>query len=132
MILIVYSLYIRERCSLDINKKMIQVNKLQKGAPILLVDKVANRINLGANRLKRIFTGEAAAEKYLNKLAKQKILQQKSSWRPTQEMRNANLERKKQAIRDAKAIRSAASKAELKWMQENPDKATKIYKSGTM
>ena len=28
-------------------------------------------------------------------------------------------------------MRSAASKAELKWMQENADKATKVYKSGT-
>lgn len=28
-------------------------------------------------------------------------------------------------------MRSAASKAELEWMQANPDKATKIYKSGT-
>lgn len=27
-------------------------------------------------------------------------------------------------------MRSAASKAELKWMQENSDKATKVYKSG--
>lgn len=46
-------------------------------------------------------------------------------------MRDANLEGKKQAIRDAKAMRSAASKAELEWMQENADKATKVYKSGT-
>jgi hypothetical protein len=31
-------------------------------------------------------------------------------------MREINLEGKKQSIRDAKAMRSAASKAELKWM----------------
>ena len=90
-----------------------------------------SEIKLAVNTLKRFLNGEAAAEKKLNKLAKQRILQQKSSWRPTQKMRDANLEGKKQAIRDAKAMRSAASKAELKWMQENPDKATKIYKSGT-
>lgn len=90
-----------------------------------------SEIKLVVNTLKRFLNGEAAAEKKLNKLAKQKILQQKSSWRPTQKMRDANLEGKKQAIRDARAMRSAASKAELKWMQENSDKATKVYKSGT-
>lgn len=90
-----------------------------------------SEIKLAVNTLKRFLNGEAAAEKKLNKLAKQKILQQKSSWRPTQKMRDANLEGKKQAIRDARAMRSAASKAELKWMQENSDKATKVYKSGT-
>ena len=89
-----------------------------------------SEIKLAVNTLKRFLNGEAAAEKKLNKLAKQKILQQKSSWRPTQKMRDANLEGKKQAIRDARAMRSAASKAELKWMQENSDKATKVYKSG--
>ena len=87
-------------------------------------------IKLAVNTLKRFLNGEAAAEKKLNKLAKQRILQQKSSWRPTQKMRDANLEGKKQAIRDAKTMRSAASKAQLKWMQENSDKATKVYKSG--
>lgn len=90
-----------------------------------------SEIKLAVNTLKRFLNGEAAAEKKLNKLAKQKILQQKSSWRPTQKMRDVNLEGNKQAIRDARAMRSAASKAELKWMQENPDKATKVYKSGT-
>lgn len=95
------------------------------------LDKLANKAKLASNQLKRVFTGEAAAEKQLNRLAKQRILQQKSSWRPTQKMREANLEGKKQSIRDARAMRSAASKAELKWMQENPDKATKVYKSGT-
>lgn len=109
---------------------MTQINKAQRGA-ILQFIKLVNKAKLASNRLGRIFTGEAAAEKKLNKLAKQKILQQKSSWRPTQKMRDANLEGKKQAIRDARAMRSAASKAELKWMQENPDKATKVYKSGT-
>ena len=89
-----------------------------------------SEIKLAVNTLKRFLNGEAAAEKKLNKLAKQRILQQKSSWRPTQKMRDANLEGKKQAIRDAKAMRSAASKAQLKWMQENSDKATKVYKSG--
>ena len=93
--------------------------------------KSANKAKLALNELKRFFTGEAAAEKQLNKLAKQKILQQKSRWKPTQKQREANLEKKKQAIRDAKAMRSAASQAELKWMQENADKATKVYKSGT-
>ena len=29
-------------------------------------------------------------------------------------------------------MRSAASKAELAWMKNNPDKATKVYKSGAM
>ena len=109
---------------------MTQINKAQRGA-ILQFGKLVNKAKLASNELRRIFTGEAAAEKKLNKLAKQKILQQKSSWRPTQKMRDANLEGKKQAIRDARAMRSAASKAALKWMQENPDKATKIYKSGT-
>ena len=47
-------------------------------------------------------------------------------------MRDANLEGKKQAIRDAKAMRSAASKAELEWMKNNADKATKVYKSGAI
>ena len=103
------------------------INKAE-GEAIL---QLASKSGLALNRLKRFFTGEAAAEKQLNKLAKQRILQQKSSWRPTQKMRDANLEGKKQAIRDAKAMRSAASKAELKWMQENADKATKVYKSGT-
>lgn len=46
-------------------------------------------------------------------------------------MRETNLEGKKQSIRDAKAMRSAASKAELEWMNQNADKATKVYKSGT-
>lgn len=108
---------------------MTQINKAQRGA-ILQFDKLANKAKLASNRLQRIFTGEAAAEKKLNKLAKQKILQQTGSWRPTQKMREANLEGKKQSIRDAKAMRSAASQAELKWMQENANKATKVYKSG--
>lgn len=129
---IVCFLFIREKCSTDINKekKMTQINKAQRGA-ILQFGKLVNKAKLASNELRRIFTGEAAAEKKLNKLAKQKILQQKSSWRPTQKMRDANLEGKKQAIRDARAMRSAASKAELRWIQENPDKATKVYKSGT-
>lgn len=109
---------------------MTQITKAQRGALIQL-DKLVNKAKLASNRLGRIFTGEAAAEKELNKLAKQKILQQTGSWRPTQKMREANLEGKKQSIRDAKAMRSAASQAELKWMQENADKATKVYKSGT-
>ena len=126
----VYFLFIREKCSTDIKKKkMTQINKAQRGA-ILQFGKLVNKAKLASNELRRIFTGEAAAEKKLNKLAKQRILQQKSSWRPTQKMRDANLEGKKQAIRDARAMRSAASKAELKWMQENSDKATKVYKSG--
>ena len=94
--------------------------------------KLVNKAKLASNGLKRFLTGEAAAEKKLNKLAKQRILQQKSSWRPTQKMRDANLEGKKQAIRDAKAMRSAASKAELEWMKNNADKATKVYKSGAI
>lgn len=110
-------------------KKMTQINKAQRGA-ILQFGKLVNKAKLASNELRRIFTGEAAAEKKLNKLAKQKILQQTGSWRPTQKMREINLESKKQSIRDAKAMRSAASKAELKWMQENSDKATKVYKSG--
>ena len=110
-------------------KKMTQINKAQRGA-ILQFGKLVNKAKLASNRLGRIFTGEAAAEKKLNKLAKQKILQQTGSWRPTQKMREINLEGKKQSIRDAKAMRSAASKAQLKWMQENSDKATKVYKSG--
>lgn len=115
---------------------MTQINKAQYGTILQLIKsaskaKLADKAKLASNWLKRVFTGEAAAEKQLNRLAKQRILQQKSSWRPTQKMREANLEGKKQSIRDAKAMRSAASKAELKWMQENPDKATKVYKSGT-
>ena len=110
---------------------MTQINKAQRGA-ILQFSKLANKAKLASNGLRRIFTGEAAAEKQLNKLAKQRILQQKSSWRPTQKMRDANLEGKKQAIRDAKAMRSAASKAELEWMKNNSNKATKVYKSGAM
>lgn len=104
------------------------------GVTKLLIKSVPHNkseIKLAVNTLKRFLNGEAAAEKKLNKLAKQKILQQKSSWRPTQKMRDVNLEGKKQAIRDARAMRSAASKAELKWMQKNSDKATKVYKSGT-
>ena len=108
---------------------MVQINKAQRGA-ILQLGKLVNKAKLASNGLRRIFTGEAAAEKQLNKLAKQRILQQKSSWRPTQKMRDANLEGKKQAIRDAKAMRSAASKAGLEWMKNNSDKATKVYKSG--
>lgn len=108
---------------------MTQINKAQRGA-ILQFGKLVNKAKLAQNRLRRIFTGEAAAEKKLNKLAKQKILQQTGSWRPTQKMREINLEGKKQSIREAKAMRSAASKAQLKWMQENSDKATKVYKSG--
>ena len=108
---------------------MTQINKAQRGA-ILQFGKLVNKAKLASNRLGRIFTGEAAAEKKLNKLAKQKILQQTGSWRPTQKMREINLEGKKQSIRDARAMRSAASKAQLKWMQENSDKATKVYKSG--
>lgn len=110
---------------------MAQINKAQRGA-ILQLGKLVNKAKLASNGLRRIFTGEAAAEKQLNKLAKQRILQQKSGWRPTQKMRDANLEGKKQAIRDAKAMRSAASKAELEWMKNNSDKATKVYKSGAM
>lgn len=108
---------------------MVQINKAQGGA-ILQLGKVINKAKSASHELKRIFMGESAAEKYLNKMAGKKILEQKSSWRPIQKMRNANLERKKQAIRDYRAMRSAASKAELEWMQANPDKATKIYKSG--
>lgn len=108
---------------------MTQINKAQRGA-ILQFGKLVNKAKLASNRLQRIFAGEAAAEKKLNKLAKQKILQQTSSWRPTQKMREANLEGKKQSIRDARAMRSAASKAELEWMNQNADKATKVYKSG--
>ena len=114
---------------------MTQINKAQYGAILQFGKlankaKLANKTELAFNWLKRVFTGEAAAEKQLNKLAKQKIFKQTNSWRPTQKMRDANLEGKKQAIRDARAMRSAASKAELKWMQENSDKATKVYKSG--
>lgn len=104
--------------AVKLSRKVIPTNKSQ--------------VKLAINSLKRFFSGEATAEKNLNKLAKQKILQQKSSWRPTQKMRDTNLEGKKQAIRDAKAMRSAASKAELNWMQQNADKATKVYKSGAM
>lgn len=110
---------------------MTRINKAQRGATLQL-GKLVNKGKLASNKLRRIFTGEAAAEKQLNKLAKQRILQQKGSWRPTQKMRDANLEGKKQAIRDAKAMRSAASKAELAWMKNNADKATKVYKSGAM
>lgn len=54
---------------------MTQINKAQRGA-ILQFGKLVNKAKLASNRLGRIFTGEAAAEKKLNKLAKQKILQQ--------------------------------------------------------
>ena len=33
-------------------------------------------------------------------------------------------------IRDVRDIRSQASKARLNWMNQNEDKATKVYKSG--
>lgn len=120
----------------DINNKktMNQVYKAKNGLSFIVDQlgklQLANRSRLALNGIKRGLTGEAAAENQLNRLAKQRILQQKSSWRPTQKMREANLERKKQSIRDAKAMRSAASQAELKWMLENADKATKVYKSG--
>lgn len=110
---------------------MIQINKAQRGSILKLI-KLVPKTKIVFNSLKRFFTGEAAAEKQLNKLAKQRILQQKSDWRLTQKMRDKNLEVKKQAIRDAKAMRSAASKAELAWMKDNADKATKAYKSGVM
>ena len=106
--------------------------KFNKGFELIQqLGKRLSNTKLNLNEAKRFFSGEAAAEKKLNKLAKQKILQQKSSWRPTQKMRDTNLEGKKQAIRDAKAMRSAASQAELKWMQENADKATKVYNNGS-
>lgn len=100
--------------------------------PILRNPKIVPKAKLIFNGLERFFTGEAAAEKQLNKLAKQRIFQQTGSWRPTQKMLEANLEGKKQAIRDAKAMRSATSKAELEWMKNNADKATKVYKSGAI
>lgn len=109
---------------------MTQINKAQRGL-VLNLRKLIPKVELMANNAKRFITGETAAERHLSKLAQQKILQQRESWRPTQRMRELNLEGKKQSIRDARAMRSAASKAELKWMQENPDKATKVYKSGT-
>ena len=108
---------------------MTQINKAQRGL-VLNLRKLIPKVELMANNAKRFITGETAAERHLSKLAQQKILQQRESWRPTQRMRELNLEGKKQSIRDARAMRSAASKAELKWMQENPDKATKVYKSG--
>lgn len=105
--------------------------KFNKGFELIQqLGKRLSNTKLNLNEAKRFLSGEAAAEKKLNKLAKQKILQQKSSWRPTQKMRDANLEGKKQAIRDAKAMKSAASQAELKWMRENADKATKVYENG--
>lgn len=110
---------------------MAQINKAQLGSILKLMR--SPKLKLAVNGTKRFFTGEAAAEKKLSKLAKQKILQQKSSWRPTQAKRDANLVGKQKAIRNARNARnarSAASKAELNWMQENADKATKVYKSG--
>lgn len=72
---IICFLFIRERCSLDIDKekKKMTINKAQRGA-ILQFGKLVNKAKLASNGLRRIFTGEAAAEKKLNKLAKQKIL----------------------------------------------------------
>lgn len=48
-----------------------------------VLKETAPNLKLATNNVGRFFSGEAAAEKYLNKLAKQKILSQKSSWRPT-------------------------------------------------
>lgn len=107
---------------------MAQINKAQLGSVLKLMR--SPKLRLAVSGTKRFFTGEAAAEKKLNKLAKQKILQQKSSWRPTQAKRDVNLADKQEAIRNARNARSAASKAELNWMQQNADKATKVYKSG--
>ena len=108
---------------------MAYIEQFIKG--IEFAPKLLSKAKPTFNQIKRFFNGEAAAEKYLSKLAKEKILQQKSNWRPTQKMRQLNLETKKQDIRNARAMRSAASKAELKWMLGNPDKATKVYKGGT-
>lgn len=107
---------------------MAYIEQFIKG--IEFAPKLLSKAKPTFNQIKRFFNGEAAAEKYLSKLAKEKILQQKSSWRPTQKMRQLNLETKKQDIRNARAMRSAASKAELEWMNQNADKATKVYKSG--
>lgn len=50
----------------------------------------------------------------------------RKGWLPTQWKST-----QQEAIRQARALRSQMSKAELNWMQANPNKATKIYKSGT-
>lgn len=48
---------------------MTQITKAQRGALIQL-GKLVNKAKLASNKLQRIFTGEAAAEKQLNRLAK--------------------------------------------------------------
>lgn len=73
---------------------------------------------------------EEEVENLVNKLSKEKILDQKAGWLPIQKWTNQNLESKKQMIRDVRDIRSQASKARLNWMNQNEDKATKVYKSG--
>ena len=96
-----------------------------------VLKEAAPNLKLVTNNVGRFFSGQASAEKYLSKLAKEKILSQKSSWRPTQALRLANLEGKQQAIRDARAAMKAASNAELQWMLNNADKASKVLKSGS-
>ena len=48
-----------------------------------VLKEAAPNLKLVTNNVGRFFSGQASAEKYLSKLAKEKILSQKSSWRPT-------------------------------------------------
>lgn len=66
------------------------------------------KLRLAVSGTKRFFTGEAAAEKYLNKMARKKILDQDKKWIP-----KAISESRQNDIRNARKMRSAASKAEL-------------------
>lgn len=109
-------------------------NKFARGRGISkLSQSLKNLINTkGIQNSLKSLDSEYAAQKLFDKLSKSKISEQKSGWRPTQKWMNKNLESKKQLIRDVRDIRSQASKARMNWMEQNADKATKIYKSGAV
>ena len=68
-----------------------------------------------------------AAQNELKDLSRLRISDvTRKGWLPTQWKST-----QQEAIRQARALRSQMSKAELNWMQANPNKATKNYKSGT-
>lgn len=67
-----------------------------------------------------------AAQNELKDLSRLRISDvTRKGWLPTQWKST-----QQEAIRQARALRSQMSKAELNWMQAHPEAATKIYKSG--
>lgn len=68
-----------------------------------------------------------AAQNELKDLSRRRISDVvRKGWLPTQWKST-----QQEAIRQARALRSQMSKAELNWMQAHPEAATTIYKSGT-